>query len=540
MARTEQVIRLDGEEDIQAVRSIITRAQAERVLLDVPRRHPAFRSAVRLKLLARQAYAVGVELALVSRDPTVRELAREVQLPVFRSVGAAQKAGRWPQPHERVPAREIEDTLSAARAAGDGHHISTLQDITVDRRHVPPTWQRGRPGLVARHERMQAPANWADRFALLGLVLGVLVVLFVGIVLIVPSAQITLIPAQSEISTEFEAIADTDADLLFFSEGRLPAERLSIIVEGTAQTATSGRKDVPDERATGEVVFVNLLPQDVPIPGDTIVSTSAAVPVRFRTTEEVVVPANGRMATPIEAVNPGLAGNVAAFLINRVEGPASTAVRVFNPAATQGGTVRPAQIVTAADKDQLREQLSQRLIQEGQTALEARVPEEKVLIPGTVQFEPVTESFDHLIDEQADVLTLLYRLRVTGKVIARRDLERIGQRALREAVPPNRNLLGEGMSVEPVGGKPLSEEETRLTVRATGVAAAQITGGMVQEIVRGQPIDEARAALEQRLPLAATPAVEVNPSWWDRMPYLPLRIFVRVAALSPATEDQAE
>jgi hypothetical protein len=32
------------------------------------------------------------------------------------------------------------------------------------------------------------------------------------------------------------------------------------------------------------------------------------------------------------------------------------------------------------------------------------------------------------------------------------------------------------------------------------------------------------------------PAVEVTPDWWNRMPYLPLRIFIRVGVLGTARQ----
>jgi len=112
-------------------------------------------------------------------------------------------------------------------------------------------------------------------------------------------------------------------------------------VEGTGQIATTGRRDVPDAKASGEVTLVNLLPQDVNVPRGTVVRTSAAVPVRFQITQDVVVPANGQITVPIEALNPGLTGNVGALLINQVEGPLASALRVFNTNPTSGGTVKP-------------------------------------------------------------------------------------------------------------------------------------------------------------------------------------------------------
>jgi len=92
-----------------------------------------------------------------------------------------------------------------------------------------------------------------------------------------------------------------------------------------------------------------------------------------------------------------------------------------------------------------------------------------------------------LVDEQADLLSLLYRLRVEGLIVRHEDVEFLARPILRENIPADRELLAEGFAVR----------------------------------------------LENRLPLAADPGIEVSPAGWGRMPYLPLRIYVRVAALPP-------
>ncbi|WP_200907303.1 hypothetical protein, partial [Ardenticatena maritima] len=234
--KSEQVIHLQGDEDFHGVRSLLTRVQADRVILDVPRQHPAFRNEVRLKVLARQAYENGFELAIATRDPDIRDRAKAIHLAVFRSVEAAQKAHRWSRPTFETPANGHETPLSTE-------------------------WLTGHRALEARREQIGAPANWADRFVLIGLVLGLLIVLAAGALLLVPSAQITLVPEQSLLTIPFEATADTDAEGPVRSQMVVPAERFSIIVEGTGQMATTGRRDVPDAKARGEVTLVNLLPQ---------------------------------------------------------------------------------------------------------------------------------------------------------------------------------------------------------------------------------------------------------------------------------------
>ncbi|GAP63388.1 hypothetical protein ARMA_1811 [Ardenticatena maritima] len=252
------------------------------------------------------------------------------------------------------------------------------------------------------------------------------------------------------------------------------------------------------------------------------------------------MPANGQITVPIEALNPGLTGNVGALLINQVEGPLASALRVFNTNPTSGGTVKQVATVTVADKDQLREQVVQRLTQEGTAEIAKQIPEGYLLIPNTLTFDAVTESFDHLVDEQADTLTLLYRLRVEGLIVRQEDVEFLARPVLRENVPADRELLAEGFAVRIVDGERLSSDQARFTAEVEGFTAARIDGNMVRDLVRGLPIEEAEVVLKNRLPLAADPGIEISPAGWGRMPYLPLRIYVRVAALPPQQQGASQ
>lgn len=530
MAETEEIVRLRGDEDIHALRTIIARAQGDRVLLVVPRGQEALQRLVRLKLLVRQAHDHGKALALVTRDPTIRDLAQELNLSVFRSVGAGQRARRWRRGVGGLPA----PPLSSEANGHGGPHGSMLAAGRLD--HAPTSWHTGREGLLARRREIGRGGDWGERIALTGLGLGLLVVLVAVLVLVVPSAEVTLVPRQDPLSLILPVVADPELEAPEFEAGKVPAQVTSVLLEATGQTLASGRKDVPDARATGTVLFVNLTGQEISLPAGTIVSTSSAVPVKFQTLRPITVPAGSdqRAVAPVEAVQPGVTGNVGALLINQIEGPASVVLRVLNPDPLQGGTVKQAAVVTAADKEQLREQLHNRLHQEALSELQTRAPHDAFLVPETLHVETLTESFDHQVDEQANVLSLLLRVRATAIVVPNHDVGRLARRALLAQVRPGFVLLDETLRISHHQTERVEGNVVHLAIQADGVAGAQLDGGQVRALLRGQPLAVGSTILIDRLPLAADPAISVHPSWWSRLPYLPLRIFVRVAALPPA------
>ncbi len=513
IADPEQVIHLTGEEEIHAIRTMLRYAEAPRVLFVVPKKHRAFSSLARLQMLLRQAHAEGVQMALVTSDNSIRDLADQMGLSSFRTVQAGQRARRWRDGYEDAP---IVAPGPVGRNGAASLALSRDRTLLLDRRRY------GRRGT-----------SWAESLMFAGLLFAMMIVLSGVLVLLVPSARITLIPRQEPIELSLPVTIDPTVEGIDYDDLVIPGETVTTPVQGTMETATSGRRDVPTTPARGTILFANVTGQPVSIPAGTIVSTTSGTPIRFRTTESVSLPAelNARASAPIEAINPGPSGNVGPLQINFVEGSAAADVRVLNERETEGGGVEQRPVVTAADQEQLREQLRQRLIQQGRATLESSLAADQFLVPNSVTLEQTALTYTGNVDAQLEVLGLDFRGRVSGVVASREDVTRIAQRRLREAVPEGYRLLEEGSNVATEEAPPTEEGLSVVAVRANAVAGAELPPAEIRNLVRGQPLNRAQDALVQNLPLAADPAIEVTPDWWNRMPYLPLRIFIRVGVL---------
>jgi hypothetical protein len=530
MAGSEQVFQLSGTEDVHAVRNLVARADASRVLLVVPGDHPAFANQVRLTMIAREAQRKGIDLALVTGDRGVRERAAQTNLSTFRSAEAAMKAKRW---HVPLVAPVPVKSLAAQNGAANGYNGLS-----------------GASARVARRERRIALATrspWTDSIVLGGLLFGLMVVLSSMVILFVPNARITLVPDQVPLQAVAPVTIEPGLQFVEVNEMLVPAEVRTIPVQGIVEVATSGRTDVPSAFATGTVLFVNVAGEPVDIAAGTIVTTSAGARIRFRTTEPVAVPGEigVRVTAPIEATTPGPVGNVRPLQINIIEGPAAGVVRVLNETGTEGGDVMQMAVVTAADQEQLRDQLRQRLLQEGRAALEQSMEregaQERFLVPGTVTLEVTAETFNGSVGEQMDVLQLDLRARVAGLIVSGADVERIARRALLNRVPDGYTLLDEQrLIIEPGEANRAEGGRFVMEVVARSAAGADLSGEQIRNLVRGKEIEEARAALVRELPLEAQPTITVAPEWWHRMPYLPLRIFIQIARPESADQVQPE
>ncbi len=284
---------------------------------------------------------------------------------------------------------------------------------------------------------------------------------------------------------------------------------------------------MPEDRATGSIVFINKGDQPVVIPEGTMVNTTAGTNIRFRTVAEVSVPAGagGRASVGIIAVDPGPSGNVKAWSINAVEPPLDLNVNVINDEPTTGGTAKPVSIVTEEERAQLRLLVVQRLEQESRSRINDLVKEGEVLVPGTVRTEIVDEQFDPEAEEKRQMLSLTMRLRIQALTFFEADAEAMALERLRSQVQPGFQFLPETWRYER-GEITLQDGQVKFNVSTSGVVVSVIDADSVRRQVRGKPLAEAEAALSETYALARPPLVVLEPEWARWVPWLTFRIDV--------------
>jgi len=329
-------------------------------------------------------------------------------------------------------------------------------------------------------------------------------------------------------------VIDPNIRVVDYARSRIPATAVYAEIEGNAQIATSGQKDIPSSRAAGKVVFVNQLSQPVRIPSGTAVRTSAfTTAIRFVTMADAEVPGNfgAQVEVPIEAVDVGVGGNVPANLINEVEGVAALAVRVSNPQPTTGGGVRQVPAVTQADKDRLRAALLQQLQQRALAQLQSQLGEQEAIPPESLAVaEVLDETYDRFVGEEAPSLGLQMRVRVSALKVSMQDANALVYAAMAAKTPPGHELIANGLTFQRVETLVPADQRGNLSfaMRGSGYAAARLDTDAVRRAVAGKGRETVRAYLTQSLPLQAEPIVQVWPSWFGRLPFLPFRTQIEI------------
>jgi len=460
-------------------------------------------------LLRRESEQHQLEIAIVSLDLEQRALARGCGFPAFSNVEQAQEADVW----RSHPSKQVEPP--------------------------PHPWWEEEVNLKPRPARPRAAwLNWAQLGThLVIFVLALLIVAGSGYV-IVPSGAVTLIPAGEEFTTIVPVSVDPDVEAIDHAAQLVPARRVGVEIEGYAEVATTGTANTIAGRATGIVLFTNLLAQNYTVPAGAIVRTSStSYPIRFRTTADVAVPAAGQATVPVEALD-GSVGNVGAFQINQVEGVAASAVRVINPNPTSGAELQEVRAVIQADYDRAREQLMQQLLDQAYTDMttgDLLEPNEILLRQSLLIVGIPKEAYTHFITEQSDKVGLNMRLQVRGLAVDVDNAKSVAYTVLSQRLPPEYKLVEAHFELGDVAEEDIGPGWFTFFVTARGYAAAALNINATADIIRGQRVAEARERLQAEFPLAQDPQITLWPEWpeqlkWlERLPLLPLRISVQIA-----------
>ncbi len=509
----QQIIQLERHDDVVSVRDRLGFLQADRVLLVWPERGSILQRRLDLVLIQRETSRMNAKLGLVTDDFTVIEHADELNIPVFYSIKEARSARYWRgEPQWLFTGR-------GDRPRGEGPTAAAL---------IAEGWR----------QPVALPPEFVAARRVLGWIIfaAVAAVFLIGLYIVAPGAHITLKPAADQISVTVPVVADLELKAVNLIDRAIPARIVGVEVEWSTSVSTTGKVTQPSTPAKGKVIFSNLFAEEVVVPAGTVVRTTAADPVRFQTTQEVIVPGGiaSSAEAPIEALPEfvGLVGNVEANLINRVEGPLGVRLGVANPEPTRGGGITEVPAVAKEDYERLRAALLQQLQQRAYAEMSSPEwisPTEFIAVDSLAVVLVLAEDYSEYIGQPAESVSLEMRVVVQGVVVDEQYARQAAYAALAERVGRGFRILDDTLTF--VRGDELGVDDARrvtFLMTAAGDVASAINEDRVREQVAGLPVDRAVENLSAALPLKQPPRVELWPDWFGRLPLLPIRIDVTV------------
>ncbi len=518
-----ELIEIDPTVRVEAVRRQLAQRRNRQILLVIPDEWGELDNTARMRLLQRQAQIQRCELALVTSNAQTRKAARELGIPVFARVEDAE--GRVWQMDPALPLVEPRDP-----AAGLPEPPPWRREDVVAHRSTP-TLHHARQQRIRSEERYRQPLPMWLRLAAYSFV-GLLIILFVGgfTIYVLPAATITVVPGQAPVNTTLQLTANPDIDTPDLGINLLPGRLIETSLEVTGTIRTTGSTQRATDLARGSVVFVNSGGAAVSIPVGTVVSTGTGTPVLFRTTSAGELPGGigQRVTVPIEAVEPGVTGNVRANSISVVEGAMRFRVTVLNPDGTFGGGAQMAPTVTQADRDNLLAQLQARTNELALGTLQQELQPGEWLPPETLQTFVIAQAFSAFNDEEAPELSLILRTLIQGVAVNEEITRQAMLAALEDTIPAQGMLVADSFQLQRLPGATPLGRSVQFTVAVSGDYIVPVAINEVRSAVAGLPPNEATAVLQARWNIARPPEIYLDPAWLGILPRFGSRIQVRV------------
>ena len=494
-----QAIQLQRSDTIDAACELLRAIPpSTQVWLILPWRMSFARRSFHLRRLQRSAQDAALDLRVVSQSAEARLLAREAGIPTYTLLPPAL----WP--HRR---------MSRQAQLGGGQGVQGV-----------PLALRRPPGSLG---------DLGSALSALFVTLFLLVALAGSAAALMPSASVTIEPNSLLVAASFRVTASPFYREIDYGKAIIPARMVQVIIEGHGSTPTTGREDVPDGHASGEVVFANRTNQSVVVPKGTIVRTSSGVNVPFYTVADIELPPvlYGHARVGIIALEPGTP-RIEKLTMNVVEGDVAPLVEVLNDQNIDRGTKRSIGVVAYRDFDQLRAEMIENLQKKAYADLVGELDEGESIPPESLDVQIMSMEYDHVVDQRSDVLSMSMKVVARGIALDEANIRELATQFLVRGAGEGMAVIDQSLEIRRSDSAQMAEDSKSLdlVVEAHGAAAAVIDAEVLKKELSGKTIRRATDWLASQLDLRGEPQITVFPPWWSRMPLLPARTEVLVSA----------
>ena len=451
------------------------------------------RTRLDLVLLERQAAALGAQLALVTDDELVLGNAEDLKIPVFETIKEAQQKS-WKVSGRKKPT---------------GINYKSHQPGKV---FTSPS----RPG-----RRVDLGNTWTRVFVFF---LGVFAVIVLLVVLL-PEAEIEITPASRRQEMNFTIRADPRVEQANIT-GLVPIKKVTLTVTESRTIKTSGIITIGETSATGELVIRNLTDSALTVPAGSVFRTLFDPVQRFQSTQPVKLPARigGTSRVPIQAINPGEAGNVEKETIQGVEGQIGLLITVTNPLTLEGGADRQVAAPTEQDLSDLETALQIALEKSAINAIKDNAGEESIIIPHSIRIGEVINSIQEPeIGTPSDSLTMSMTAESSGFYIDAEDIQQAAKLILDANLPDEYKPSEDSIEVDIISG---DVENGEWLLKASRLISAVIHPDEIAQLAAGKTPQAFLTALSDIIPLDGIPKIQLRPFFLGRFPFLTMRIHV--------------
>jgi hypothetical protein len=494
------LLQLNSFDDSFSIMDKMNWSKANRILVVWPDAGKIRLSELDLILLMRKAESQGSQIAFVSDEQKIIETCKALGIQIFASIPEAYRKP-WRRP-KRLRKRNYSN--------------SEEKDLAPLVNFFHKKWEP-KPGIT----------QWIK----IGIFIVAISAFLALIGFFIPSAVVQVQADSKQVQLDLDVWANTSIDFPSIS-GALPVQVVSMERTASYQGISSGSMRIPNDFATGSLVFRNLTNSVISIPKGTVVLSSADPALRFQTTKLVTLKGEINAEAEVDglSLSGGIIGNVPANTIDAIEGLIGGSVVVENRSAFSGGTELKTLSPSNEDYDKAKEELIEKMKQEVLEEIKNQYPQgflfpETTLEVTKVQFEKRTPE----IGQPGENFS--YQLGCEFKIwmITRADVDEIAEKATATSLTGAYELVPGSLSLQ-MKTQPSFDRNGNLRWSITVVETARplVDAEQIKNSIAGKKLEEAMTVLRTDSGLLPGSMIEISPAFWKRLPFLPFRLKVAI------------
>lgn len=518
--------------------------------------HPGlFTDAVNMKLLMREAQALGKDVVIVSENPTVLATAKSASIDTItasvrdlereNTKEAAPAEASQPTMHgdeDDVPVTIVRDTAAAEAPSAESHaEDAPEEDFSSAPLFSPPESDYEHPydesvakGSARERARQSSPLTMrfvATSFAVLALVIGG------AFYILSPKLTVEIVPKKEVVRFDFSAVADTTLSTINVDTAHIPGQMITVEKEVSDVFTATGRKDQA-AKAEGTVTLYNEYSSSAQslvrntrlrTKDGKIFRLTAAATIPGATVQGGKVTASGTVTAPVIADQAGVAYNIgpSEFTIPGFEGTDKyTKFKAVSTKSMAGGSAREGYVATAEDLDAAKKVLDEALATAANEEVEKNIPKGSVVLPSATHQSAPELSID---TPDADG-KYTARLTATFSVFAfsENDIAALAEHELAKRLLPSQKSLPHTRVIS-YEGETFGTNKTSLsfTVKANELASGVINADELKGSLAGKGEAEIRELLKEYDTMESAQVI-FSPRWISLAPKNTKRIIITI------------
>jgi hypothetical protein len=527
-------IYLEKDDEITSVVDKLKNTDGVDLDVVIPKEAIMLQSVINLKLLKRQAEALGKEVTIVTQDKVGTKLAQQIGIPVVAKEGQIPKEVNMAESDEPGYSEEdIQMKENQAAEKVDTKEAAKTEEAKAPEDKEPEKPQKTKDSWFKRHKK---GALIGGGFALLALAIAAYIY--------VPLANINISLAAENRKVDFTFTASKDANGVDNEKGIIPAREITEEVEKSETFKASGQKEV-GEKATGSVTIFNnySTTSQTLTAGDKLVGSGGLV---FSLTSNVTVPG---YTDPGTGKKPGSVANVlvraaevgekynlsngSKFSIPRIN---SENFYAESQSAFSGGSSRKVKFVTANDISNAKDSIASGV----ESELNSKVREsakDAILLEGALKAEEVSAQSSVASGAEAEEFKYTIKMKGVALVITEDDLKALAEDRFRKEIGETKEIVeAESLiSSTKLTDLDIKQGEFRATLSGEAYIATKLEESDIRNSING---DSESLAIEYLTQIEGVENVEIKffPKFYNRIPRVNSHIYIKTEILKNQLE----